>query len=279
MLIIHAPSEVTYYYDNEVLIANKSDTFERPWGYKLAHPSRRWVRKLPYAQRPQNTTLHPMYWPRSPFHPVPGTKDRYGCDTRGFDSKEVYRKQTDRITILPEDAIIADWHQEFFNVISAKRLKNIIYTGVHLNQCLLNRAFSINHVLGWGLFPILVREVTDTMYKPNHPPYVSHERGNQLYLSYMEKFWVPTMSMWDIMRFPQVFETIAQPAEYDVSGGRLVPGRSVPAEAVIDCNATVLPMPPAACPGSPGPGMLLLLAASSQVLGVLRFVCLTWSLA
>jgi hypothetical protein len=40
----------------------------------------------------------------------------------------------------------------------------------------------------WGWSPVLVRDLTDTMYNPARPPYVSHEAGTQLVVEFVEKF-------------------------------------------------------------------------------------------
>ena len=46
----------------------------------------------------------------------------------------------------------------------------------------------------WGIRPILIRALTDAMYNPAMPPYVSHEEGTNLVVGYIEKFWCPTMT-------------------------------------------------------------------------------------
>ncbi len=46
----------------------------------------------------------------------------------------------------------------------------------------------------WGFTVALARDLTDTMYNPARPPYVSHDEGTQLVVGYVEKFWCPTFS-------------------------------------------------------------------------------------
>jgi len=36
--------------------------------------------------------------------------------------------------------------------------------------------------------------MTDTMYNPARPPYVSHDEGTQLVIGYIERFWCPTIA-------------------------------------------------------------------------------------
>jgi len=46
----------------------------------------------------------------------------------------------------------------------------------------------------------LSRDLTDAMYNPLKPPYVSHDAGTQLIIGYIEKFWCPTITGDDLTR-------------------------------------------------------------------------------
>jgi hypothetical protein len=46
----------------------------------------------------------------------------------------------------------------------------------------------------WGKRVALVRDLTDAMYNPARPPYVSHAEGTRLVVEYIEKFWCPTVA-------------------------------------------------------------------------------------
>ena len=50
-----------------------------------------------------------------------------------------------------------------------------------------------------GIPVALVRDLTDTMYNPARPPYVSHDEGTRLVVEYIEKFWCPTIMSSDLM--------------------------------------------------------------------------------
>ena len=71
--------------------------------------------------------------------------------------------------------------------------------GVHTNMCVLNRSFAIKQMVRWGVNIALVRDLTDTMYNPAMPPYVSHDEGTQLVIGYIEKFWCPSVSSDDLL--------------------------------------------------------------------------------
>ncbi|MGC8000379.1 hypothetical protein, partial [Salmonella enterica] len=70
--------------------------------------------------------------------------------------------------------------------------------GVHTNMCVLNRSFGIKQLVKWGMNTALVRDLTDAMYNPARAPYVEHEEGTQLVVSYIEKFWCPTVHSRDL---------------------------------------------------------------------------------
>lgn len=71
--------------------------------------------------------------------------------------------------------------------------------GVHTNMCVLNRPFAIKQMARWGVDVMLVRDLTDTMYNPARPPYVSHEEGTRLVVEFIEKFWCPTIASADLL--------------------------------------------------------------------------------
>jgi hypothetical protein len=98
--------------------------------------------------------------------------------------------------------------QELANVIAARSLKNLVYMGVHENMCIVDRPFAIKKVVGWGWGATncaIVRELTDVMYTPKDPPYVSHSEGVQLQTEYIEKFLASSVSMYDFLvpEYPQ----------------------------------------------------------------------------
>jgi hypothetical protein len=61
-------------------------------------------------------------------------------------------------------------------------------------MCILNRSFAIKQLVRWGISVALVRDLTDAMYDPALPPYVSHAQGTELVIGYIEKFWCPTVA-------------------------------------------------------------------------------------
>jgi hypothetical protein len=70
---------------------------------------------------------------------------------------------------------------------------------VHTNMCILNRTFSIKQLVRWGIDVALIRDLTDTMYNPARPPYVSHDAGTRLVVEYIEKHWCPTVESAEVL--------------------------------------------------------------------------------
>jgi hypothetical protein len=58
----------------------------------------------------------------------------------------------------------------------------------------LHRTFAIKAMVKWGFDCFLLRDVTDCIYNPAMPPYVSHDDGTQLVIGYIEKFWCPSIT-------------------------------------------------------------------------------------
>ena len=65
-------------------------------------------------------------------------------------------------------------------------------------MCVLGRSFAIKQMVRWGMAVALIGDLTDAMYNPARPPYVSHAEGTRLVVEYIEKFWCPTVLSGDI---------------------------------------------------------------------------------
>src|SRR5919197_1370652 len=70
-------------------------------------------------------------------------------------------------------------------VVRALRERGVL--GVHTNMCILNRTFAIKQLVRWGFDVALIRDLTDAMYNPARPPYVSHEAGTRLVVEHIAK--------------------------------------------------------------------------------------------
>lgn len=113
---------------------------------------------------------------------------------RGLNPKAPWSKQTDLLTIDSERDYISDKGDEVWNILSAKRIENVILTGVHTNMCVLGRPFGLRQLAKNGKNVVLMRDMTDTMYNPGAWPFVSHFTGTDLIVSHIEKHVAPTVT-------------------------------------------------------------------------------------
>ena len=174
VLIIHSPSDVIDFYKD--------------------HPARQRVLEVKTRK------------PRERKHddpPLPFPRECIKSDTSTIDTwkkKKGYpwTRQHKGITIRNGDAISADG-VEVYSLMKAEGIERLLIMGVHTNCCILHRTFAIKQMARWGVPTYLVRDLTDAIYNPLMPPYVSHDEGTQLVVGYIEKFWCPTLLSEDII--------------------------------------------------------------------------------
>jgi nicotinamidase-related amidase len=104
-----------------------------------------------------------------------------------------WKKQHEGITIRDGDAI-SDSGVEIWNLLEQRGIRNVILVGVHTNMCVLGRPFGLRQMAKNGKNVVLMRDMTDTMYNPKSRPYVSHFRGTELIIEYIEKCVCPTIT-------------------------------------------------------------------------------------
>lgn len=165
--IIHAPSETMDFYAD--------------------HPAR--SRALGVPPRP----LPPLGEHDDP--PLPIDHSDGGSDSN--DGSEpvhtrTWSRQTEAIEIDPESDYITDSGEDVYAIMGADGVERLLLCGVHTNMCILNRSFGIRKLVPRGISVMLLRELTDALYNPAMPPYVSHNEGTALVVGYVEKFWCPT---------------------------------------------------------------------------------------
>jgi hypothetical protein len=128
-----------------------------------------------------------------PDPPLPIDDSDGGCDTPGDTEHRAWSRQHPAIRIEPPD-LISDHGQEIYSALKLRGIRNLFVAGVHTNMCILNRTFAIKQMTRWGIQCILVRDLADAMYDPQDRPFVSHERGTELVIEHIEKYWAPTVT-------------------------------------------------------------------------------------
>jgi nicotinamidase-related amidase len=109
-----------------------------------------------------------------------------------------FSRQHKAIDIIGYDGI-SDSGQEIYNLCAEEGIKNIVLMGVHTNMCVLGRPFGIRQQVRLGKNVVLCRDMTDAMYDPRQPPYVSHRRGTEMVIEHIEKYWCPSILSKDLM--------------------------------------------------------------------------------
>lgn len=167
-LIVHAPSDVTDFYKN-------TEAYKR----LLTVPA---LKNIPEKELKD--------------YPQPIDSSDGGSDTIQDYAPHtiVWTRQIEKIYIDNSKDIIGENGDLIYSYLRAKNINNIIYMGVHTNMCVLHRPFAIKAMLRRGMNVILCRDLTDSMYNPAMPPYVSHDEGTRLIVEYIEKFYCPTIS-------------------------------------------------------------------------------------
>ncbi len=126
-----------------------------------------------------------------------------GCDTEGNAAgpdRRVWTGQHPRLAIDESRDAVSDSGREIYSLMQARGIDHVLLMGVHTNMCILNRTFGIKQMVRWGVDVMLCRDLTDAMYNPALPPYVSHDQGTRLVIEHIEKFWCSTFESVDLLR-------------------------------------------------------------------------------
>ena len=178
-LVVHAPSDTMETYSG-------LPQRERAKGVSLVSPP------MPIKTREVDLS-------RESELPIDDTDG--GCDDippSHFGQCAPWTRQHPAITIARQD-IISDVGEEIYSIFIHGGIKNIFMTGVHTNKCILARSFGVRQMVMLGFNVILVRDLTDSFYNPAMPPGVSHDRGTELVVKHIEKYWCPSVSSADVI--------------------------------------------------------------------------------
>ncbi|MEX2592042.1 MAG: protein-signal peptide and transmembrane prediction [Anditalea sp.] len=187
VMIIHAPSGTLDTYKDSPQRKRVADAayHEAPTGFDL----QQWC----YLDPEQEAQL--------PIDDSDGGCDKPCANGEPCVEGEAWSSQIAAIEIHEED-FITDNGQEVYNLFMEHGVDNLILMGVHLNMCVLGRSFAIRQMTNLGKNVVLMRDMTDTMYNPEMPPYVSHFQGTELVIEHVEKYWAPTILSTDITGKP-----------------------------------------------------------------------------
>ncbi len=131
--------------------------------------------------------------------PLPIDDSDGGSDTGESDSRRTWTRQHSVIEIDEQLDVMSDSGEEVYSVFAERGIDHMLILGVHTNMCVLHRTFGIKAMVRWGIRVALIRDLTDTMYNPAKSPYVAHEEGTRLVVSFIEKFWCPSVLSDDLL--------------------------------------------------------------------------------
>lgn len=166
MTIIHCPSDTMAFYKD--------------------HPARKRVAAVKKAEPPKAKDI--------PSPPLPVDDSDGGCDDeKPAKSFKAWTRQHAAITIDDDKDYITDNGGEVYSIMKEKGIDTLFVLGVHTNMCVLNRTFAIKQMVKWDVRTFLVRDLTDAMYNPKMKPMVTHDKGTQLIIEYIEQHWCPSV--------------------------------------------------------------------------------------
>jgi nicotinamidase-related amidase len=113
--------------------------------------------------------------------------------SEGRNPSKPWKRQISEISIDKRDAI-SDSGKEIWNLLEKRKIKNVVLLGVHVNMCIAGRPFGLRQMAKNGKNVVLMRDMTDSMYNPAKWPYVDHDTGTELFISYIEKYICPTIT-------------------------------------------------------------------------------------
>jgi nicotinamidase-related amidase len=170
-LIVHAPSETVAFYEG-----------------------------TPARQRAIDA---PQIVPPDPLPhddpPLPLYHEDGGCDSPPDTQQNVWSRQHAAIEIDQARDVISDCGAELYSLYHHRGIKTVVIMGVHTNMCMLDRPFAIKAMVRWGFNVVLVRDLTDAVYNPAMPPYVSQAEGTNLMIQYIEGFWCPSVTSGELL--------------------------------------------------------------------------------
>ncbi len=170
--IVHAPSATMDFYEGT--------------------PQRERMRAAPHVQPPTPIADWCYLDPQSEGV-LPIEDEEEPCDDEvGRERVRFYNRQHPGLEIAAEDGV-SDDGQEIFNYFEQCGVANVVLMGVHLNKCVLGRPFGIRQQVRLGKNVVLARDLTDSMYDPRDAPYVSHQRGTELVIEHIERYWCPSI--------------------------------------------------------------------------------------
>jgi nicotinamidase-related amidase len=187
VLIIHAPSDCMAAYQNH---PGRKLAQAAPKAGNLPKDIGVWCHKIPGEEK----VKYPIEQSDAEDDdPAEHAEWHAKLAKMGRNPKAPWKKEMEILKIHDGDAI-SDSGVEIWNLLESRGVSNVILLGVHTNMCVLGRPFGLRQLAKNGKHVVLMRDMTDTMYNPKQAPFVSHFRGTELIIEYIEKCVCPTIT-------------------------------------------------------------------------------------
>jgi lysophospholipase L1-like esterase/nicotinamidase-related amidase len=189
VLIIHAPSACMKAYEGTPA---RQRAQSAPTAPHLPEKIGEWCKQIPEEE----AAIYPIDQTDGGEDEDAATDAAWTAElvAMGRNPKAPWLKQTEALPIDQQKDAISDSGVEIWNLLTARGIHNVILMGVHTNMCVSGRPFGLRQMAKNGKHVVLMRDLTDTMYNPRRWPYVSHQRGTELYIEHVEKHICPTIS-------------------------------------------------------------------------------------
>lgn len=189
VLIVHAPSGCMKAYESTPA---RERAKSAPPADRLPDKIGEWCKQIPTEEQ----AVYPIDQTDGGEDDEPAAHAAWAkeLEAKGLNPKSPWTKQIDVLRIDQEKDAISDSGVEIWNLLAARGIQNVILMGVHVNMCVAGRPFGLRQMAKNGKHVVLMRDLTDAMYNPQRWPFVSHQRGTELFIEHIEKRICPTIT-------------------------------------------------------------------------------------
>lgn len=182
LFIIHAPSSCMKAYEGTPA---RERAKTAPTAVYLPDKIADWCKQIPAEE----AAVYPIDQSNGgeDDDPVEHAKWAKELEAKGLNPRAPWTRQIDVLKIDQEKDAISDSGVEIWNLLEARGIQNVILMGVHVNMCVAGRPFGLRQLAKNGKHVVLMRDLTDAMYDPQSWPFVSHQRGTELFIQHVEK--------------------------------------------------------------------------------------------
>lgn len=187
--VIHAPSDCMEFYRDHAARRRAADL---PKSKNLPAEITAWCYQIPAEEK----SAYPIDQSDGGNDDTPEEKISWQKELapRLQGRKWPWIRQHEGIRIDGDRDYISASGDEVWSILEHHGVKNVMLAGVHTNMCVLGRPFGLRQLAKNGKNVVLVRDLTDTMYNPAMPPFVSHFTGTDLIVGHIERCVCPSIT-------------------------------------------------------------------------------------